>query len=75
MKKKLFIFIILCVILAAGVCAETTDYTEENTAGEAEENIAAQNFGSVAIVLIFVIGAMSVMMFITKINRNNLNKM
>jgi len=39
-----------------------------------EENIAAQNFANTAVLLMIMIGLMSVVMLITRMNRRNLNR-
>jgi len=89
MKKKIIIFIILCLIFAAdasaGLLLEETETPEQSqieteTADgipgeENEEDTAAQNFYNTAVILLVIIGFMSVFMTITKINRRNLGKM
>ena len=80
MKNKIIIFIILCLIFAVGASAESPEYlqedlTEDTTEESEEENIAAQNFANTAVLLLIMIGLMSAMMMITKINKKNLSRM
>jgi hypothetical protein len=97
MKKKSFIIIVLCFILAAYVLtdnppvppigadppvsvpsqSEETAETEEEPDAETEagENAAARNFRDTAVILMIIVGVMTVLMNITKINRRNLNRM
>ena len=47
---------------------ETGENTEPEETEEPEENIVEKNFAAVSIGLLFIVGAMSIMMFMTKKN-------